>query len=313
VAVSEHALEAQRQDSILNAAQGYYELTRAQAVVGVINDAREISQDYQQQLQAGVAAGILFKGDELRVRSQTEHYQVDLRQALEQQRIAAASLARVLHLDPRIELVPRPGELVPLKMFQDTASVDSLVDRALRSRPELRESQAGLYAARAAKSGAVYGPWIPSVGAQVFGGGLGGGPDGGPNHFGAEGHYTVGISWRIGPGGLFDSGRINANKARVAAAELGLAKIKDSIAAEVVSNLARVQSLSAQIELTRTNVTTASEALRLSHERKQFGVGIVLEDIQTQRDLTQARSDYVRALADFNKAQYALARALGEL
>jgi hypothetical protein len=40
--------------------------------------------------------------------------------------------------------------------------------------------------------------------------------------------------------------------------------------------------------------------------RQQYGVGIVLEDIQAQQDLTQARSDYFTALAEYNKAQYAL-------
>jgi len=53
--------------------------------------------------------------------------------------------------------------------------------------------------------------------------------------------------------------------------------------------------------------------LRLTQERKQFGVGAVLEDIQAQQDLTRARSDYLSAVAEYNKAQYSLERAVGSI
>jgi outer membrane protein TolC len=59
-------------------------------------------------------------------------------------------------------------------------------------------------------------------------------------------------------------------------------------------------------------VATASEALRLTRDRKQYGVGVVLEDIQAQQELTRARATHVTSIAEFNKAQYALSRAVGE-
>ncbi|HWV98837.1 MAG TPA: TolC family protein [Candidatus Acidoferrum sp.] len=311
VRASDQALEGQRQDSVLSAAQGYFDLARARALVDVVGQALKTSQDYQQQLHAAVASGIAFKGDEMRIQSQTEHYQIALRQVLEQQRVAAAGLARILHLDPRVELVPQETELLPLTLFETNVSTDRLVEQAFASRPELKQSQSLLSAARADQKGTVYGPLIPSVGAQAFGGGLGGGPDGRPSNFGPEGDYTVGVSWRLGPGGLFDPGRIKASKARAAAAELSQARLKDEVISQVVTAVARMQSLSEQIELTKRNLATASETLRLTRERKQYGVGIVLEDIQAQQDLTQARSEYFTSLAEYNKAQYALSKAVG--
>ncbi len=310
---SADALESQRQDSTLAAAQGYFELARARAQVEVVRQALATSQDYQDQLHTAVGAGIAFKGDELRVQSQTGQYGVALRHALEQERLAAVNLAQVLHLDPRIELVPADPELAAVTLFPTNASVNALVEQALRARPELKQTRALTSAARAANKGAVYGPLIPSAGAQVFGGGLGGGPDGGPDHFGAEGDYLVGLSWRIGPGGLLDSARIDASKARLAAAELSESKLKDAVIAQVVGALTRVRSLAAQMELARQNLGTAAETLRLTRERKQFGVGIVLEDIQAQQALTQARSVYVSAVAEYDKAQYALRQAVGGL
>ena len=91
------------------------------------------------------------------------------------------------------------------------------------------------------------------------------------------------------------------------------AKVQDEIARQVVESHARAQSLLDQIATTKQNLATASETLRLTRERKQFGVGAVLEDIQAQQELTRGRADYLNAIAEFNKAQYGLAKAVGEL
>jgi len=53
--------------------------------------------------------------------------------------------------------------------------------------------------------------------------------------------------------------------------------------------------------------------LRLTRERKRFGVGAVLEDLQAQQELARARSDHLSAAADFYKAQYGLSKAVGRL
>jgi len=277
----------------------------------VIKEAVSISRAYQQELHQAVGAGIAFKGDELRVQTQTESCQISLRQALEQQRVAAVNLAQILHLDPTVDLVPQDADLVPLMLFPANAALHSLVQQALSSRPELKAGQALITAARDAKNGAVYGALVPSVGAQVFAGGLGGGHEGGPDNFGHSEDYLVGLGWRIGPGGLFDSGRIKANQARLAATQLGQTKLRDVVVSQVVAAVTRVQSLSDQITLAQRNLATASETLRLTRQRKQYGVGIVLEDILAQQALTQAHSDYVTAVAEHNKAQYGLNKAVG--
>ncbi len=313
VEASRQALETQRLDSTLTAAQGYFDLVKAKALADVVKDAASISESYQQQLHRAVETGIAFKGDELRVQTQTQNYQIALRQALEQQRAESAKLAQLLHLDATVELLPQNGDLAPLVLIPSDAALDSLVQQALRSSPELKQSQASTRAARAAKNGAVYGPLIPSVGAQVFVGGFGGGHDNGPGNFGDAQDYGVGLGWRIGPGGLFDSGRVNASKARLQAVELSDVKLKDVIIASVVTRHNRVQSLLEQMALAERKLATGNQTLQLTRDRKQFGVGIVLEDIQAQQELTKARSDYLSAVAEFNKAQYALSRAMGTI
>lgn len=308
---ADHRLATQQLDATRAAAQGYLELARARMQVGVIQASLNLSEDYQRQLHEAVSAGIAFKGDELRVRSQTERLGLSLRRAQEQQRLAAASLAELLHLDPQIDLIPLDSEPIPVSLFEPDLPMDRLVQQALRERPEWRESDALIAAAKANQHGASRGPWIPTLGAQIYGGGLGGGPDGKSGHFGAEGDYTVGLSWKIGPGGLFDEGRLKSTQARLVESELTQARLKDTIIAQVVTGVTRVQSLREQLELARRNVATATEAEQLARDRKQFGVGVVLEDLQAQQELFQARSDYLGIVAEFNKQQYGLLRAVG--
>lgn len=313
VQASTGGLEAQRQDSMLTAVQAYFDLVKAKSIATVVKEAVQISEDYQRQLREAVGAGIAFRGDELRVQTQTEGYRISLRQALEQQRGAAVTLAQILHLDSTVELNPVETDLVPLTLVSTNAALGSLVEQALARRPERKQSQALVNASRHTRNGAVYGPLIPTLGAQIFAGGFGGGHDDGPSEFGHAEDYLAGLSWRIGPGGLLDFGRIDASKARLAALELGDAKLRDIIIAQVVSGLNRAQSLYDQIFLAERKLGVATETLRLTRERKQFGVGVVLEDIQAQQELTKARSDCLSAIAEFNKAQYALQKVVGNL
>lgn len=313
VVASNHGLEAERLNTILSAAQSYFELAKAQALVEADREAVATSSDYEHQLHSAVEAGIAFKGDEFRIQSQTQRYELDLRRALESQRQQSASLSRILHLDARTELLPVQNELAPLSIFSTNASLEALVEEALAARPDLKQSQAAVSAARAASKGAVYGPLVPTLGAQVFGGGLGGGPDSGPSNLGAEADYSAGLSWRVGPGGLFDSARTRAARARLTQSELNAAKLKDEVVSDVVAAFVRVQSLAGQLEITQRNLVTAGEALRLTRDRKQFGVGLVIEDIQAEQALTQARVDHITSLAEYNKAQYKLCQSLGRL
>ena len=313
VKAAELGLESQRQDSILAAALGYFDLAKAQASVDVAQEAVTIAVDYAAQVQRAVEAGVAFKGDALRTQVQVEKNRLTLRQTQEQQRVAAARLGQTLHLESGGELIARDGEMVPLDLVVTNAALDSLVAQAFSSRPELAQSRHLVEAARDAKNGAKYGPLIPSVGAQIFAGGLGGGKENGPNTFGESEDYQFTLGWRIGPGGLFDRGRLRSADARLKIADLSSQRLLDEVRRQVTESYVRWQSFGDQMSTARRAVQAADETMRLVRERKQFGVGAVLEDIQAEQDLTRARLDYLTALAEYNKAQYGLKKASGDL
>lgn len=95
------------------------------------------------------------------------------------------------------------------------------------------------------------------------------------------------------------------------ATQIGAEKLHDEIVRQVVEAFTRLQSQSEQINMARRGLTAAEEGLRLAQQRQEFGVGIVLENIQAEQDLTRARTDYLKAVAEFNKAQYGLSKAVG--
>jgi outer membrane protein TolC len=235
-----------------------------------------------------------------------------LRQAQEQQRLAAARLADTLHLDATVELVAQDAELVPVTLTSADTPLDKLVQQALAGRPELKQSTALIAAAREAKNGASIGPLIPSLGVQGFVGGFGGGHDNQPDHFGNAEDVLATLSWRIGPGGLFDDARERGATARLNSTQLVREKLADEIRRQAVESATRVRSQADQIATAKQTLATAEETLRLTAQRKEFGVGIVLEYLQAEQDLTRSRADYLTAVAEFDKAQYALRRALGE-
>src|SRR5438128_1273172 len=308
-----HGVDAQEQETILAAARGYFDLAAAHEAVGVAREALRASTDYAAEIDRAVNAGIAFKGDALRVKVQQQRDQIVLRRAEENVRLASAKLVQILHLDPAVELMPRDGSVVPLSFISTKEPLGDLVAQALAARPEMRQSAALLSAAQQAKNGTIYGPLIPTVGGQAFFGGLGGGKDSETGHFGESEDYVALLTWRLGPGGLLDFGNIRARQARLRGAALVADKVIDQVANEVIISQTRVQSLADQIATAKQSLSDAEEALRLGQERKEFGVGVVLETILAEQDLARARNDYLNIVTEYNKAQYALLRALGRL
>jgi outer membrane protein TolC len=310
---SVHAVEAQRQAAVAAAAAGYFDLARAQASGSVAREAVRLTEDYTRQIEQAVEAGIAFKGDALRARTQLERNQFTLRQAQEQQTLASARLAQTLRLDPVVELAAREEELAPIALLPTNAPLGALVNRALNERPELRQSRALVDTAKRSADGARFGPLVPAVGVQLFAGGLAGGNDTSYRRLGESEDYQVTLGWRLGPGGLFDRGRIRAADARLNTARLAGDKLHDEIAREVVESHTRVQSAHEKLATVRRGLVAAEEGFRLARERKEFGVGVVLETIQAEQELTRLRQDYFNTVGEFNQAQYQLLKATGGL
>lgn len=314
VRASEAVLAGRQRDVTLRAASAYFELVRTHAAVKAAEEATKISGRHADQLTALAEAGMAFQGDVARVRAARERAELTQVRLQAEQRMSAARLAEILRLDPVVELTPAEGDVAPLTVAVPGEELGALVAKALASRPELDEATARLEAARTLRRGATQGPLIPTIGAQAAIGGLGGGPGGSTltRDWDTSSDLSFGVSWRVGPGGLFDRSRQRETAARERQVEFEQEKVRDVIRRQVVEQHVRLRSLATQIELAKKTLEAADQAARLSRQRRETGVGAVLEDLQAEEELARARRDYLGTVADYNQAQYALRFAIGQ-
>jgi outer membrane protein TolC len=310
---SAYDTEAQSNDTLFAAASAYFDLVNAAAGEDIAREAVRISQDYEQQLDRGYRAGLTNRSELLRVSVQTQRDQIVLRQAQAAVRSTSAALATRLRLDPTIYLDPAEHIVAPPTLVPVDMPVQALVKDARTFRPELKASAAAISAAEQERLAAKYGPLIPSLTGQAIYGQLRGGPSEHVGDYMSAHEYLLGLSWRLGPGGLFDFSRTEAANSRLRHQRLTDARLDDDIAQEVVDAYEAARAGLDQMGLARRSVDLAEQSLKLSEARKEIGVYAVLEVIQAQQDLTQARNDYARALTQYAKAQYALARATARL
>jgi outer membrane protein TolC len=85
----------------------------------------------------------------------------------------------------------------------------------------------------------------------------------------------------------------------------------DQVASEVAEADTQVVSRRDEIELARGGIKAAEESYRRNSERIQDALGLPIEALQSIQALDRAQRQYVRSVADFNRAQFRLQRALG--
>ena len=306
-------VDAERAAALLATANAYFDLVSAVAERDIAVQSVQISQDYQSQLERAAAIGLTNRSEALRLAVQTQQARVALRGAEAHVRICAARLAVVLRIDPAVVLRPAEHLAATPRLVRLDTPLTQLIHTALRERPELKASAAALAAAEQQRSGAKYGPLIPSIGAVALYGQARGAAGGALSPYRAVHDYAVGLSWRFGPGGLLDFSRTEAADAQLERRQILAEQLRQGIIEQVVSALTAAQSAQDQMQMAQRGVALAERSLQLSMQRKNFGVYAVTEVIQAQQDFAHARSSDAEALSNYAKAQYALAAAIGRL
>jgi outer membrane factor, OMF family len=123
--------------------------------------------------------------------------------------------------------------------------------------------------------------------------------------------YAVGarMNWT-----LFDGGSANARARQEESnrdlAETEFARQRNEVRREVEEAYYQLDANQDNIATTQLNVDRATESLRLARLRFQAGVGTQTEVIDSQRDLTDARSQYLQAVIGYNQSLNQLQRAV---
>ena len=231
--------------------------------------------------------------------------------AVERTEIAAAELARLLHLGSGIELEPLESEVPSLEIFAGDEDVEQLVSRALLDRPESEQYDALVAAAEDDLKAQRYGLFIPSVLLGYNIGEFGGAPGSSIRNTDDRDDLTLSLYWQFGNLGFGHRARTNEKRAQLRQVSLERDKLRDSIIAEVRKTHARIRSLGQQLEFSRSAIARAEEAYRLNRDRIFDQQGLPLEALQAMQMLAQAELADLDARAEHGLAQVRLHTLLG--
>lgn len=290
-------------DIKLAAVKAYYQYLEMNNLADIAGESVKNLDGHMKNVQQQYNAGIVAKLDVLasnvslanaRKRSISAHNARDL---------AEANLNNIMRIPMDTKLNPRE-KTFPEPAFDIT--MEEAVAVGQKYRWELIKADYNVRIAkeqvRIAKAG-----YMPTV--AVGGGygwdtaGLGGFDKDKWNIYGA-------VNWSIWDGGATDA-KIKGAKAGLKTAEEILLQAREKVELEIRQDYLSVFAAKEQIRAAEATVEQAEEAYKIATIRYQSGVGINLDVLDAQLALSQAKTNYVTALYDYNIGLATLEHAMG--
>jgi outer membrane protein TolC len=264
-----------------------------------VQNAQALYDKAEDQLKAGLTPSI----DALRSRVELQTRQQQLIAARNDFAKQKLSLARVIGLAPGQEFVlteKAPYEaLTPLP-------IDTYLQRAYTSRADYLAAQAQVRAAEIVRRGATAGHY-PSLDLSANLGDIGVTP----SQSNGTWQVTGGMTIPIFAGGKTHSDVLEA-EAQLKQARSQLNDLRGRIDYEVRASLLDLNSAAEEVEVARSSVDLAEQALAQSRDRFSAGVTDNLEVVQAQEAVASAHESYIQSLYTHNLAKIELARSIGD-
>ncbi len=271
---------------------------RVEATASQVNTAKALFGKTSDQQKAGLTPGIdtLRANVELQIRQQQL---IVARNDLAKQKLM---LARVIGLAAGQQFTL--ASKVPYEPFPPPTPEEAL-QKAYAQRPDYQAAvsrvAAARLSARAAKAG-----YYPSFNLAGDFGEIGTRPNNVVPTFHASGGLQIPI---------FQGGRVHGDvlvtESNLRQTEAQLADLRGRIDQEVRVALLDLASAADQVEVARSSVELAEEALRQSQDRFAAGVTDNLEVVQAQESVATAHDSFITSLYQHNVAKVSYARAIG--
>lgn len=315
-------------DSVLAVAEAYFAVQQARGdLAGAL--AAETKAEEVARKTAELAKGLAPPAEEHRARVELGRRKQAVAAARERWRTSSAELARVLRLDPAAVFEPAEPATLPVTVIDPAFGPDELIPVALGARPELAGNQAFVEATLARLKQEKLRPLVPSLAVRSVStnpsgslgyGAFGGGQGGTPRNFDGRFDIDVQLLWEFSAIGLGNRARVAERRAEHEAAALELFRTQDRIAAEVVTRFAEARAAAQRLNDAEPALREAIELVRKTNEglgqTRRVGDALVLvvrpqEAVAALQAFAQANADFFSAVADYNRAQFRLYRALG--
>jgi len=301
VGVADLGVEKTKQQLKLDTTTAYFTILQTKNLVEVNQQSVSNLQEHLNSVQAKYDVGVVAKSDVLRAEVELANAQQNLIKAQNNYDLAVAGLLNTMTIDPGTELALT--DTLSYNKYDKTLD-DSL--QAAQTRPDVAQAEENVKisetAIKMAKSGK-----LPSVSLSASNGWNGSVLPGS-----GDDDWSVGLSasWSI-----FDAGSTSA-KVKQADASLDKAKeqlvqVKNSAALEVRQNYLSMQEAEKRIDTNKVAVGKAEEDLVIAREKYNAGVGTNLDVIDAQLALTQAKTNEIQALFDYNVNVAKIDKAIG--
>jgi outer membrane protein TolC len=306
---------------LLEVAKYYLDLLEASAWLEAQRRSAQEAADLVRIMDLYVQSGEGRPYDGDRCRTEWRIRRADVRRAEEQKAVASARLCRRLHLDPSIQINPPDRELVPVALIDLNSDLPSLLQVALRQRPEIGAAAANIGATEAEWKKAIARPLLPSLFLGASGGAFGGGSNLSPPLLGriaGRSDFDAGAYWTLMNMGFGNLAQQKERWALVGAASAQQARVINMVRDEVASAYGDARAQREQIEITRVELETAMEGFRRDFEQilgavksGQLRAPRPVEVVNSLTLLARARRNLIRAIIAYDQSQFRLFVALG--
>jgi outer membrane protein TolC len=233
--------------------------------------------------------------------------------------VASALLAQLLLVDPTVDLRPTDPAIVPIRLVAPDISLDELTAIGLMNRPELAESRALVEAALARWRQARIGPLLPRLEVDYFAGEFGGGLHDETERFGGRGDGLAQAVWTLHNLGAADVALARARRSQYNQSNLHVREVEAQVAAEVTAAAKLARARQRTLERAQEAVRQAEKAWPIVLEatfnstfRLRATRFEALDLLWAERDLNQARMQYLTEVIEYNRDQFQLYWALGQ-
>lgn len=287
--------------------RAYYNVVRARMLRSVAEESTDLANRNLERTDALLAVGSATKADVLKARVRHSNTRLSVIEATNALELAREDLAVLLRLDDARSI--EVDTLLVIEFREPDPAAE--IAFAREHRPDLRGLACNVRAARSQVAAARSG-WMPSLGAsfqynwndRTMAENL--------NFFDNE--YAWGVAGYLNVN-LFDrfqtSAGVRSARADQRIAEHTYDKAKLEAEKQIRQlSLTMIQARERE-QVAAETVEQAREDLRLAEERYRVGAGTMLETIDAQVALTQAKADVIRAKCDYLIAQADLAVATG--
>jgi outer membrane protein TolC len=275
-----------------------------------------------------LAAGLVAPVEATRARAEFARRKQAVHLAQERWQLASAELVRILRLDPSAVIDPIEPAHLRVTLIAPTESVEGLIPVGLRNRPELASQQALIEATLQRLRQERLSPLIPSLVLRgtgtnppaSFSGGYYGAGNDSVGKYGPRSDVELQAVWTLQGFGLVNRAKIRERRFDNQVALLEMFRLQDIVAAEIARAHAQLKSAAERLSDAEAGLKDSADSVDKNFQgmkqTQEAGKLLILairpqEVVASIQSLSSAYGDFYGAVADYNRAQFRLYRALG--